>query len=199
MLLGTSLQSQRSGLPERGPCPALDQPARRLPLPECDRIGQRRPAADDSPGGFDVGAEVEQSIEHRDIVAARGPVERRFRVAADKPRVDVGAGLDQRRHGRRAVRKVAGPVGGHVQQRARRPDPRSRQAGILREQAPQPFEIAALDGLNDRDGERLVRIDQHHDQPRQSALLSVIHMARDRGCSGHTSSRSSSGSDPSFR
>lgn len=61
---------------------------------------------------------IEQGIEHRDVIGAGSPVERRFGMAADESRADVGAGRDQFRDAGGVVGKVTGPVGGDVEEGA---------------------------------------------------------------------------------
>jgi hypothetical protein len=57
-------------------------------------------------------AGVEQRVEHLDVVAARGPVQRSLLVRSPEPAgVDVGAGLDQGRDGRHTAREITRPIG----------------------------------------------------------------------------------------
>jgi hypothetical protein len=111
-------QPQRRRIVDGGLRTALDQPMRGLPLPKRPGVRQRGAAGDDAAGRLDVGARVDERVQHLHVVAAGRPVQRRLLVRAAEPGVDLGARLDQERHGRGAVGEVAGPVGGDVQQGA---------------------------------------------------------------------------------
>jgi hypothetical protein len=145
-------------MPELRPRPALDQPARRPPLSERDRVVERRPTANDGAGRLDVGAGVEQGIENPDVVAARSSVQRRLSMAAARERrIDVGAGPDESGHRAGPVRMVARPVGGDVQQRAGAVDARRREPGMSAEQVAQFVDATSADRLDRCGGWRVVR------------------------------------------
>ena len=140
----TIVEPERGGLPERRP----SRPVRRGGAPRATgrthRVHERRTAGDHRTVGLDVGAGVEQGVEHGDVVAARRPVQRRLGVRPGEPGVHVGAELGEHRDGRGAVREVSGPVGDHVHQRSRHAvglrriaEPDGRQAGVRLEQRPQ--------------------------------------------------------------
>jgi hypothetical protein len=87
-------------------------------------------------GRVDVRSGVEQRVQHRDVVAARGPVQRGLGDPPAAARVDVAPGGDQRPHDGGAVGDVAGPVRRDVQQRpavatARIGDERTRHFGLV--------------------------------------------------------------------
>jgi hypothetical protein len=107
-------EAQGGGLPEGSLGPALDETPGCPPLAESDGVGQGRAAADDRTRGFDVSAGIEQDIEHGDIITACGPVKWRLCVGADDSSIDVGARRNQRGCDFRTIRKMAGPIGGHV-------------------------------------------------------------------------------------
>ena len=102
-------------LPEVGGGSTLDEAAGGVPLGEGYGVGEGGAVGDDRAFGFDVGSAIEECIEDRDVVAACGPVERRFGVAAGKADVDFGSAGDEERDGLRSVGEVAGPVGGDVE------------------------------------------------------------------------------------
>ena len=85
-------EAERGRLPEVGSGAAFQQAPRGVPLAEGDGVGDRRAAGDDGTVGFDVGAGVQQRVERFDVVAARGPMQRRLAVRSREARVDVGAG-----------------------------------------------------------------------------------------------------------
>ena len=163
-LLDAIAQTERGGLPERRACPALDQPASRLPLPERRRVGERRAAADHRSARLDVGAGVEQGVERRDVVAAGGPVQRCLGVrAASKAGVDVGSGSDEGRDDGGAVGMVPGPVRRDVQERARHAarvdDPGPGKARVLGEQPLERGRLAGADRGRCGDGERIAGVE----------------------------------------
>ncbi len=84
-------QPERRRVVEVRPCAPLDEPVRSPPLPERPRVPERRTAADDRAGCLDVGAGVEERVEHVDVVARRRPVQRSLGVRALEPAVDVSA------------------------------------------------------------------------------------------------------------
>jgi hypothetical protein len=106
---------------QRGSRTALDQPVRCLPLSERPGIRERGTVADHAAGRVDVSPGVEQRVQHLDVIAARRPVQRRLGMWPAEARVDVGSGLDQGDHGRRAVGEMPRPVRRDMQQRARHP------------------------------------------------------------------------------
>jgi hypothetical protein len=77
-------------VPECGAGASLDEPVGRLPLPEGHGVAERGAAGDDRAGCLDVGPSVDQRVEGLDLVAARGPVQRRFGMRPGEPGVDVG-------------------------------------------------------------------------------------------------------------
>lgn len=91
-----------------------------MPLLEAACIRQRGTATEHCAGRLDVGTSVEQRVERLDVVATCRPVQGCLLMSSTEPRVDLRAGPDQRRHGHRDVGEVPGPVGGDVEQRARR-------------------------------------------------------------------------------
>ena len=161
------VEPERGGVPELRLRTALDEPARGFPLAESDRVGERRAAADHGSWRLDIGACVEQRIEHLDVVAARRPVQRRLGMRAAVERgIDVGARLDQRRHGGRAVREVAGPVGGDVQQRAAAAlaiaHALRAERRVVAQQPAQHLDLARADRRAGGPGQRLGVGDRHH-------------------------------------
>lgn len=164
MVLDVFYQAQGRGLPECGSRSAFHEPARCPPLSECHRIGQGSTAANNRPRRFDVGAGVKQCIECRDIIAARGPVERRLGVPSSKWGIDDCTRRDQGGDSSGSVREVTGPVRSDVQQRARRiagdagivDDSHSRQVRVVTEQALQALDIAVANRSNHGDRERMV-------------------------------------------
>ena len=144
MLLHTIHQAQRIRLPECRTCSPLDQPPRCFPLPERYRISQRCAAANHGARRFDVSASIEKSIQHRNVIAACGPMERRLRMRTGEPRVDFRASRDQRDHGSCAVWKMSGPVSCHMQQRSRHPLAVIR-VGILLLLVARPVIVCAAD------------------------------------------------------
>ena len=73
-------QPKRGGIGECGAGAPLDEPTGGIPLPESTRIREWRTTADYAAGRFDVRAGLDQRIEHRDIVAARRPMQWRLGV-----------------------------------------------------------------------------------------------------------------------
>src|SRR5438128_1999165 len=137
-------EAQRIRLPECRTCSPLDQPPRCFPLPERYRISQRCAAANHGARRFDVSASIEKSIQHRNVIAACGPMERRLRMRTGEPRVDFRASRDQRDHGSCAVWKMSGPVSCHMQQRSRYPLAVIR-VGILLLLVARPVTVCASD------------------------------------------------------
>jgi len=142
---------------------AFNQSRRGLPLPKRHRVGQRCVNANHCTGRFNVGARVEQRVQHRNVIAACGPMKRRLGVWAGKPGVDICSSLNQCGDGRRAVRKMSWPVRGDVQQRPRNSiatlwvaDSRRCQTRIGFQHDFQRCHIALVYGLNHGDGERIV-------------------------------------------
>lgn len=81
-------QPQRRRIVDGGLRTALDQPLRGLPLPERPGVRQRGAAGDDAAGRLDVGARVDERVQHLHVVAAGRPVQRRLLVRAVEPGVD---------------------------------------------------------------------------------------------------------------
>ena len=160
-------QPERSGLPHRGGRTPLEQSARSVPLPERSGARHRCAAGDHRAACLDVGAGVQQGVQHGDVVTARSPVQRCLGVRAGEPAIHIRPSGDQRGHAVRAVGQVPGPVGDDVQQGSAhaaptfRPEVCSRQLGVLGEQFPQPRDVAGLDRLDSCDGARIVRWQEH--------------------------------------
>ena len=111
-------QPQRRRFEQRRAGAALEQPTSRLPLTKCSGVCHRGTTGDHRAARLDVGTGIEQRIENRDVVAAGRPVQGCLGVRATEPGIDVGTRSDQRIDGLGAIRKVARPIGGHMQQRA---------------------------------------------------------------------------------
>ena len=124
----------------------------RLPLPERHCVSQRGTA---EARRLDVGTGIDQQVEHGDVVTARGPVERRLRALARAQSVDIGTGCDQCNNRRRAIREMAGPIGGDMQERSRADHCRG-QTSMLGEQPLERGQIASLDSFHNVDSERVV-------------------------------------------
>lgn len=157
-------------MPQRGARPALDQPPGRPPLTKGHRVVERCAAGDHGSGCLDVGAGVDQRTERIDVVAARGPVQRRLGVWPAK-RVLTSAPAWA------SVVTVAGPLGKRPGQSVAlwssvhdwgvtvAPvvlDPRGDQIGMLAQQPLQPLDIAPADHVDRRDGNRIVMADGQH-------------------------------------
>ena len=163
--LDTVDQPKRGRFPSRGRGSSFQQSTRRVPLPERSRVGHGRAAADHRSPGLDVGAGVEQCIQHSDVVAARGPVQWRLGVWAAEPAVDIGSSIDQRLHDLWPVWEVARPIRCDMQQRASHADLCSergcRQLRMVGKETLQRGDISTLNGLLCRDGNRFVSRDDH--------------------------------------
>ena len=105
-----------------------------------------------------------ERVEHVDVVAARGPVQRSLGVATDETRIHVGIRVDQHPDGRRAVRTMPRPVGEHVEQRARAgvvSDPRGRELGVVTQKRNERVDVAAVDRGGRRYRERVICGEDH--------------------------------------
>ena len=131
-----------------GTCTSLDESSGRCPVAEPARIGEWAPAAEDGSGRLDVSSRIEQCIEHRDVIAACGPVQWRFAVSTEPAVcIHIGASSDQTSHDSRTVGEVPWPVSCRVQQcpvGALIADPCSSEPWVGREQPLQLREVARL-------------------------------------------------------
>jgi hypothetical protein len=135
-----------------------------VPLGEHHRIGHRRATREDGAGRFDVGAGIQQGVEHGDIVAARRRMQRRFSVACRRGvmhgGVDVGPRGHEQRHRLRAVGKMPGPIGDDMEQCSLNAssidDPRSGQLRIGVQLLFQRVEVTAADRGDDGDRSTIV-------------------------------------------
>jgi len=120
-------------------------------LPEGHRISQGCAATNDPAGRINIGSAIKKCIEDSDVIGARSPVERRLRMRAGECCVDIGAAGYQCSYGRSIIRKVAGPVSGHMEQCPftiyRAPD----DVAVLLQKPFQCFDIALADCLHNCD------------------------------------------------
>lgn len=164
LFLDAVRQSKRRSLPQGRSCPSLHESSCSFPLAEADGVAQRRSAADDRTGCLDIRAGIKQRVEHLDVIAACGPVQRGFGMRANQPGIDVGASRNQYGNDFGAAR-MAGPIGRHMQQRSRRwavADARAGQGRMLRQQIRERFNVAALDRLNDGDRQWMLQVELHY-------------------------------------
>src|SRR5918995_6531659 len=77
------------------------------------------PPAITGSGCLDAGTDVDEHIEDVDVVAARGPMQRRLGVGPGDAGVDVGTCGCKHGHGGGAVGEMARPIGRDVQEGAR--------------------------------------------------------------------------------
>ncbi len=165
-------QAQCRGILKRRPSAQLDEPVRRPPLAEAACVGERGAAPDDGARGFDVGARLEESVEHEDIVVARRPVQWGLAVGSVEAGVGVRAGRHEDGDDRGTAREMTGPVREDVQQ-APAPrsvavpfdDPRSGQSGMFGEALPERRQVTGADRLGHREGQRILRVERFHPRP----------------------------------
>ena len=111
-------QPEGGSFTQPGTRPSLDESPGRCPIAESTGVGQRAPATEDSSSRLDVGSGIDQRIEHRDVIAARGPVQWRFAVSAEPAvGIHIGASSDQTCHDVRTVGEMPRPVSCRMQQR----------------------------------------------------------------------------------
>src|SRR6266545_1579165 len=103
-------QTERRRVPDRRLRSTFDQPASGVPLAETNCIVQWRATGDHCSRRFDVSASIEQRVERLNVVAAGWPVQRCLFVWPRAPRIDIGAGRDERRYRLPDVRKVTWPI-----------------------------------------------------------------------------------------
>ena len=153
--------AQRRRLPVPvNPRPALDQQAGHLPAPVPNRVIKRAAACDRGAGGLNIGAAVNQRPGHFRVVAARRPVQWRFRVPASLHRgARISARLDQHGDHLWPMREESRPVRRRVQRRTRAAlvihDARSRQARMLAQQFCQRPELTSVDRRHQRLSNRI--------------------------------------------
>ncbi|GAA2260823.1 hypothetical protein GCM10010104_67830 [Streptomyces indiaensis] len=133
---------------------------RGTPLAEPPGVGERGATADHRAGRLDVGARRDERVEHRHVVAAGRPVQRRLRVRPVETGTRIGPGGDQDRDRLGTAREVPRPVGRDVQQAAGAPavllllgDACPGETGMLDEQLRQPAQVPAPDRLRDGYGQ----------------------------------------------
>ena len=141
-------QPEGGSFTQPGACPSLDESPGCCPIAESTGVGQRATATEDSSSRLDVGSGIDQRIEHRDVVAARGPVQWRFAVSAEPAVcIHIGASSDQTSHDNRTVGEVPWPVSCRVQQcpvGALIADPCFSEPWVGSEQPLQLREVASL-------------------------------------------------------
>ena len=86
-------------------------------------------------------------------------MQRGLGVTAGECRVEIGAARNERKHGGYIVRKMAGPIGSHMEQGARASHPGFRQVRPGAKNSPQRFDIAALNRLDGLGCHRVVRLE----------------------------------------
>src|SRR5688500_10357674 len=78
---------------------SLDESPSRRPVAESACVGEWAPATKDGSGRLDVSPGIEQRLEHRDVIAACGPVQWRFGVSAEPAVcIHIGTSGDQTLH-----------------------------------------------------------------------------------------------------
>lgn len=114
--------------------------------PRCQRLPVGEPVQH-STRHLDISAGIQERIEDVDVVTAGCPMQRGFPVRAVQSGVGIRSRLDKQSHGYYPVRKMARPVGGHVQESASCPalvvtsQPRTDQTGMPGQQKTQRIYI----------------------------------------------------------
>src|SRR5581483_1757271 len=143
------------------PRAALDEQAGHLPAAVADGVIEWSSTCDRCTARLDVGAPIDQRSGHLDVIAACGPVQRRFCMPAS---LDGSAGIcprtDQHEDDLGPVWEEPGPICRRVQSSARPSllidDSRGGQAGALGEQRPEGLDIAGVDRLDQGPGRRII-------------------------------------------